>query len=104
MCIRDSYRPQLAAYRAAVQTMLGLGSDRIATRLVFVQTGQVVQVDSPDQTIDGDTDLKLPRKAKKKKPTKKKSMKNKVKPPKTVTKRPKKDAAEVQQTFWTDED
>ena len=100
----EHYRPQLAAYRAAVQTMLGLGSDRIATRLVFVQTGQVVQVDSPDQTIDGDTDLKLPRKAKKKKPTKKKSMKNKVKPPKTVTKRPKKDAAEVQQTFWTDED
>ncbi len=88
----EHYRPQLAAYRAAVQTMLGLSSDRIATRLVFIQSGQVVQVDSLDMTIDGTTDLKLPRKKPKK-----------VKPPKAVEKRPKKEASEVQQTFWADE-
>ena len=41
----EFYRPQLNAYRTAVETMLSIPADRISTRLVFVQTGQVVQVD-----------------------------------------------------------
>ena len=103
----EHYRPQLAAYRAAVQTMLGLNANQIATRLVFVHSGQVVQVDSLDMTIDGNTDLKLPRK--KAKPATTESVKEKpvkaknVKPPKTANKRPKKEASEVQQTFWSDD-
>jgi len=40
----EFYRPQLVAYRSAVETMFGLAADRISTRLVFVQTGQVVHV------------------------------------------------------------
>ncbi|QEG21518.1 UvrD-helicase domain-containing protein [Mariniblastus fucicola] len=86
----EFYRPQLTAYRAAVEKMLGLAADRIATRLVFVQSGQVIQVDSLDHSVDNSTDLKLPRK-------------KKLKPPKAATKRPKKEASEVQQTFWSDD-
>ena len=87
--------------------MLGLNAIQIATRLVFVHSGQVVQVDSLDMTIDGNTDLKLPRK--KAKPATTESVKEKpvkaknVKPPKTANKRPKKEASEVQQTFWSDD-
>lgn len=109
----EHYRPQLSAYRSAVKTMLGLGEDRIATRLVFVQTGQVVQVDSLDMTIDGDTNLDLPRK----KPTSKAKESKaktataktataktpKVKAPKASSKPAQKEASETQQTFWSDE-
>ena len=92
----EHYRPQLAAYRAAVEQMLGLPADQIATRLVFVQTGQVVQIDSLDQTIDQSTDLKLPKK-------------QKVKPPKFVKNASKKvasqkKATETQQTFWGEDE
>ena len=98
----EHYRPQLTAYRAAVQTMLGLSPDRIATRLVFVQSGQVVQVDSQDMVIDASTDLKLPRK-KKAKSVESNPVKP-VKPPKAATNRPKKKPSEVQQTLWADDD
>lgn len=39
------YRPQLAAYRVAVSQFLNLPIDRIATRLLFVETGEVVTVE-----------------------------------------------------------
>ena len=75
---------------------MGLPADQIATRLVFVQTGQVVQIDSLDQTIDQSTDLKLPKK-------------QKVKPPEFVKNASKKvasqkKATETQQTFWGEDE
>ena len=87
----EFYRPQLFAYRAAVEKMLGLAAERISTRLVFVQTGQVVQVDSMDQTIDGSTELKLP-------------TKKKPRPPKFKAKQKAQKPAQVQQTLWSDGD
>ena len=41
---KDLYRPQLQAYRSAVQHLYGLSDDRIATRLVFVEPGMVLNV------------------------------------------------------------
>ena len=91
------YRPQLAAYQAAVAQNYQLSVDRIASRLVFVQTGQVIQVDALDHVVDQDTDLKLPTK---KKPT---SGSGKLKPkkPKSALKK-KKASSEIQQTLWGD--
>lgn len=41
---KTHYRPQLEAYRSAVGQLYGLASDRIATRLVFVEPGVIVGV------------------------------------------------------------
>lgn len=41
---KELYRPQLEAYRAAVEQLYALPSDQIATRLVFVEPGVVVPV------------------------------------------------------------
>lgn len=42
----DFYRPQLAAYRQAVSSMLQLGFAAISTRLCFVGPGLVVEIES----------------------------------------------------------
>ncbi len=41
---KELYRPQLEAYRSAVEQLYGLPRDRIDTRLVFVEPGVVVRV------------------------------------------------------------
>ena len=41
---KELYRPQLEAYRSAVEHLYGLASDQIATRLVFVEPGVVIEV------------------------------------------------------------
>jgi ATP-dependent exoDNAse (exonuclease V) beta subunit len=40
----DHYRPQLEAYRRAVSQMTQLDSRRVATRLLFLEAGAVVQL------------------------------------------------------------
>jgi ATP-dependent exoDNAse (exonuclease V) beta subunit len=92
------YRPQLAAYKSAIGQMLRLSADRIASRLVFVRTGQIVQVDSLDHSVDGTMDLKLPRR-KKRSASKQKA---KPKPPKSAKSKPKQAGSEFQQTLWSD--
>ncbi len=58
------YRPQIAAYQTAVQSMFDLASHKVSSRLVFVHSGQVIQMNFQDHSISGDTDLKLPKKSK----------------------------------------
>ena len=55
------YRPQIRAYREAIREMYGLADSQIATQLVFVQSGHVVQMDFFDNSVASDTDLKLPK-------------------------------------------
>jgi ATP-dependent exoDNAse (exonuclease V) beta subunit len=43
----EGYRPQLAAYAEAVSSIYSLPRERIATRLVFVQPGVVVDLNPP---------------------------------------------------------
>jgi ATP-dependent exoDNAse (exonuclease V) beta subunit len=47
-----AYRPQLATYREAASRFLRLPIQQIATRLVFVSTGQVVNVDVVETAFD----------------------------------------------------
>jgi ATP-dependent exoDNAse (exonuclease V) beta subunit len=42
--IVDRYRPQLSAYREAVRVMFGLPNQRVMTRLVVIEAGEVVEV------------------------------------------------------------
>ncbi|HEV3341561.1 MAG TPA: UvrD-helicase domain-containing protein [Pirellulales bacterium] len=42
--IVERYRPQLAAYREAVRVMFGLPNERVLTRLVVIEAGEVVEV------------------------------------------------------------
>ena len=108
----EFYRPQLKAYRSAVETMVGIEKTQISTRLVFVQTGQVVQVDCLDQTIDQQTPLAVPKvrktanpKLRGKKTNPPAAAEKKVKPPKARIKREAKTkGTEIQQTFWSDGD
>lgn len=41
---RDAYRPQMEAYRTALQAMTGLATDAIRLSLLFVDAGQVLDV------------------------------------------------------------
>ena len=38
------YRPQLAAYRRAVAQLFGLGVDRVAAKLLFVEAAEIIEV------------------------------------------------------------
>jgi hypothetical protein len=101
----EHYRPQLTAYRAAIQQMLGLPEEQISTRLVFVRSGHVVQVDCLDQKVDQDTDLKLPRKPKVlSQPKENVATPSKASKPKSRKKvKEEKSPSEIQQTFWGEE-
>ena len=46
------HRPQLQAYRTAAATFLKLPVDRISTRLVFVENGQIVNLHAIEGAID----------------------------------------------------
>ncbi|MEM9412310.1 MAG: 3'-5' exonuclease, partial [Planctomycetota bacterium] len=96
------YRPQLETYQLAVEEALGIPANRISTRLVFVHSGHVIQLDCPDHSVDGKTELKLPRKLIKKQPSTAKGP-AKPKPPKGPKIRGKKPTTEVQGTFWSDD-
>ena len=40
----ETYRPQLDSYRRAVTQLFGLSFNQVATKLIFVQRGEVVEV------------------------------------------------------------
>lgn len=46
------YRPQLQAYRTAAAKFLGLPIDQVSTRLVFVESGQIVNVHAVEGAVD----------------------------------------------------
>ena len=48
----NRHRPQLQAYRTAAATFLRLPVDRISTRLVFVESGQIVNLHVIEGAID----------------------------------------------------
>lgn len=48
----EYYRPQLEAYRRAVSQFAGLALNRIAARLVFVETGQVVNLNLVENSFE----------------------------------------------------
>lgn len=52
------YRPQLSAYREALAVNLGLPTSSISTRLAFISTGDVVNLDLIEATVDATTKLK----------------------------------------------
>ena len=62
------YKPQLSAYRAAISASLGIPLTSIATRLAFISTGDVVNLDMIEATVDQTTELK-PRSAQRSAPT-----------------------------------
>ena len=59
----DFYRPQMGAYRHAIAVQYGLPADQIATRLVFVSTGEVVNLDFAETTVDAMSTISLPKDA-----------------------------------------
>ena len=48
----NRHRPQLQAYRTAAATFLKLPEDRISTRLVFIESGQIVNLHAIEGSID----------------------------------------------------
>ena len=48
----NRHRPQLQAYRTAAATFLRLPIDRISTRLVFIESGQIVNLHVIEGAID----------------------------------------------------
>lgn len=72
-----AYSPQMSAYRAAISVSLGLPLTAISTRLAFISTGDVINLDMIEATVDATTKLK---------PTAKKTRLPEVKsPPKIST-------------------
>ena len=53
-----NYSPQLSAYREAISESLGLPVASISTRLAFISTGDVINLDVIETTVDGTTKLK----------------------------------------------
>ena len=65
----NRHRPQLQAYRTAAATFLRLPVERISTRLVFIESGQIVNLHAIEGSIDYSPNKKRPaRKAVAKKP------------------------------------
>ena len=54
----NRHRPQLQAYRTAAATFLKLPEDRISTRLVFIESGQIVNLHAIEGSIDFSTKKK----------------------------------------------
>ena len=57
----DFYKPQMEAYRRAIAIQYGIAQDQVATRLVFVSTGEVVNLDFAEATVDSMSTLSLPK-------------------------------------------
>ncbi len=57
------YKPQMQAYRRAVSVQFDIALNQIATRLAFVGTGEVVNLDFAETTVDALSTLSLPRTA-----------------------------------------
>ena len=53
----------MGAYRHAIAVQYGLPADQIATRLVFVSTGEVVNLDFAETTVDAMSTISLPKDA-----------------------------------------
>ena len=53
-----TYGPQLSAYREAISVSLGLPVAAISTRLAFISTGDVINLDVIETTVDATTKLK----------------------------------------------
>jgi len=53
-----AYSPQLSAYRDAIGVSLGLPVSAISTRLAFIGTGDVINLDMIEATVDATTSLK----------------------------------------------
>ena len=53
-----TYSPQLSAYREAISVSLGLPVAAISTRLAFISTGDVINLDVIETTVDATTKLK----------------------------------------------
>ena len=97
----DYYRPQLAGYRRAVQKFTKLPLEKISTRLLFVETGQLVNLDlienfSSPESVKGIPvpKRKKPASAAKPQPTKGTS---------ATTPKPKFVKNEQQQTLWPED-
>ena len=75
----NRHRPQLQAYRAATATFLRLPVERISTRLVFVDSGQIVNLHVIEGAIDFSPNKKrTPRKVARKAPIRLRSVEDKV--------------------------
>jgi len=53
-----AYSPQLSAYREAISISLGIPLSSISTRLAFIGTGDVINLDMIEATVDKTTKLK----------------------------------------------
>ena len=113
----EHYRPQLAAYRAAVSSFTDLPLEKVSTRLVFVQSGQLVNLDFVETSVNPDLANQLPRPKRKFKPSpssggskgssgagigKSSKTASKQRPPNPKS-RSKRKSMENQKTFWPDE-
>ena len=47
----EFYRPQMATYRMAISKVLGIPSDRISTRIVFVDADMIINLELADQKV-----------------------------------------------------
>jgi len=75
----NRHRPQLQAYRTAAATFLRLPVERISTRLVFIETGQIVNLHAIEGSIDFSPNKKrTPQKSARKKPVRSKPVNDKV--------------------------
>ena len=53
-----AYSPQLSAYREAISISLNIPLSSISTRLAFISTGDVINLDMIEATVDKTTELK----------------------------------------------
>ena len=103
----DYYHPQLAGYRRAVQRFTRLPLEKISTRLLFVETGQLVNLDLIENSSSPESVKQIPM-SKRKKPTGKTnptsargSTQGNATPAKTP--KPKFVQSERQQTLWPED-
>ena len=82
----NRHRPQLQAYRTAAATFLRLPVERISTRLVFIETGQIVNLHAIEGSIDFSPNKKPTpqQKSARKKPVRSKPVNDKVTNEKSV--------------------
>ena len=86
----NRHRPQLQAYRTAAATFLRLPVERISTRLVFIESGQIVNL----HVIEGAIDFSPKKRTAAKKAVSKKPVRMEAESDKTVGKKSKPAASE----------
>ncbi len=94
----DYYRPQLAGYRQAVSQFAKLPLDKISTRLVFLESGSVVNLDLVENSASPEIVKFLP------KPKRNQAERSNARPPAQAIDEDKKTSrSEHQQTLWPED-